>query len=123
MNEFRTGNHWGVTIVREGTHPVNESGHRPDAELVAVVVNGDRALAERICGLLNSDRREWADLPADEQREAVGIISDSCTCHGRPDPDCPVHHGRQARGPKPPNMPGCICDGSGRTCPRHGAVL
>jgi hypothetical protein len=49
---------------------------------------------------------------------------DSCTCRGNPDPDCPVHHGRQARGPKPlPVGPGCICDGSGRTCPRHGAVI
>lgn len=51
---------------------------------------------------------------------------DSCTCpflSGR-DPACPVHQGRRARGPKPPPVgEGCICDGSGRTCPRHGAVL
>lgn len=50
---YRTGNHWGVTIVREGTQPFDNSGHRPDAQLVAVVVNGDRELAERICALLN----------------------------------------------------------------------
>lgn len=43
---------------------------------------------------------------------------------GIPDPACTVHQGRRARGPKPPPLgPGCICDGSGRTCPRHGAVL
>lgn len=51
----------------------------------------------------------------------------SCTCpprHRPADPNCPVHHGRRARGPKPPAVgPGCICDGSGRTCPRHGAVI
>jgi hypothetical protein len=41
---YRTGNHWGVTVVDE----------QPDgAQLVAVVVNGDQALAERICALLN----------------------------------------------------------------------
>lgn len=77
---YRTGNHWGVTIVREGDGrcPVSsdgacisaaegyarcengecvhhESGGTRD-ELVAVVVNGDQALAERICALLNADR-------------------------------------------------------------------
>ena len=53
------------------------------------------------------------------------LAIDSCTCalHG-PDPGCVVHHGRRARGPKPPPLgPDCICDGSGRTCPRHGAVI
>ncbi len=68
---YRTGRHWGVTIVREG-----EAGHdwlpvdvghaqcpvpgcvAPKArhhQLVAVVVNGDQALAERICELLNAE--------------------------------------------------------------------
>ena len=50
--------------------------------------------------------------------------ADSCTCTiAGPGTDCPVHHGRKARRPKPPNPPGCNCDGSGRACPRHGAVL
>lgn len=49
-------------------------------------------------------------------------------CEGRcalkPDPDCPVHQGRRPKGPTPPPLgPGCVCDGSGRTCPRHGAVI
>lgn len=76
MTTYRTGNHWGVTIVREGGEgalfgadagPKNEHnggclwpatrcrGHRPGDQLVAVVVNGDQALAERICALLNAD--------------------------------------------------------------------
>jgi hypothetical protein len=60
---------------------------------------------------------------------ALPVVVDSCTCpppsgpRTMPGPLCPVHQGRRIRGPKPPNPPGCICDGSGRTCPRHGAVL
>jgi hypothetical protein len=61
VTTYRTGNHWGVTIVAEpdtdtayccdrGDHP----GHT-GARLVAVVTNGDRALAERICALLNGE--------------------------------------------------------------------
>lgn len=49
--------HWGVTIVREPNHGGDCfetcNGHT-DAQLVAVVVNGDQALAERICALLNA---------------------------------------------------------------------
>lgn len=30
MTTYRTGNHWGVTIVREGTAPADESGRRGD---------------------------------------------------------------------------------------------
>jgi len=41
MTNYRTGNHRGVTVETE-TH-----------EIVAVVVNGDQELAERICALLN----------------------------------------------------------------------
>jgi hypothetical protein len=66
---YRTGNHWGVTIVREGAgHHVDDCGcttsytdpwckKGTEAQLVAVVVNGDQALAERICALLNADER------------------------------------------------------------------
>lgn len=50
MTTYRTGNHWGVTIVRE--QPI-DGMTAVDAQLVAVVVNGDQALAERICALLN----------------------------------------------------------------------
>jgi hypothetical protein len=161
---YRTGNHWGVTIVREGQvahawRPFNvgntvcaEAGCAYDEDehpgLVAVVVNGGQALAERICALLNADaagvfacdqcddERYHRHLPARPYTESTvedwdWPRADSCTCPkaltGRimaADPDCPVHHGRRARGPKPPPVgPGCICDGSGRTCPRHGAVI
>jgi hypothetical protein len=157
---YRTGNHWGVTIVREFDH-IDVPGGQPRAELVAVVVNGDQALAERICNLLNGDQvepepcteetlswdhfqpqqidRYWISCglagPHDVHRDGHTGLSwrdvkapaaDSCTCGGylQADPDCPVHHGRRARGPKPPPVgPGCNCDGSGRTCPRHGAVI
>jgi hypothetical protein len=134
MDTYRTGNHWGVTIVRQGER--TPEGHivGPD-ELVAVVVNGDQALAERIVALLN--RAEAGPRPITVTlaeptpgdvaafRSAVRrALGSSCTCDATPDPNCPVHHGRRARGPKPePVGPGCICDGSGRTCPRHGAVL
>lgn len=66
VNRYRTGNHWGVTIVREGDEFV-QGRLQPDGpvvpprrvgdQLVAVVVNGDRALAERICDLLNGSER------------------------------------------------------------------
>jgi len=128
--EYRTGNHHGITIVREGDgarcgredHDCNR-GH-----LVAVVVDGGQELAERICALLNA-----SDDP--EAGPCVGIcagctpdcrlVGDSCSCtKAGPDPGCVVHQGRRARGPKPPPLgPGCVCDGSGRTCPRHGAVI
>lgn len=118
---YRTGNHWGVTIVREATPPPGpDHWHEGppcdecprDAELVAVIVNGDQALAKRICELLNGEPAEPA-------------AADSCTCVGHiTDLHCVVHQGRKARGPKPPPLgPGCICDGSGRACPRHGVVL
>lgn len=148
---YRTGNHWGVTIVRQGER--TPEGHIVGTdELVAVVVNGDQALAERICTLLNgaegetstqASARPWeckitrrhnpATDPCDcrvYQFCAMGHSldnppTDSCTCTiVGPHLECPVHHGRRARGPKPPPVgPGCVCDGAGRTCPRHGAVI
>lgn len=70
MTVYRTGNHWGVTIVREGSRPEElddcpycrarstcPTHQQIGDQLVAVVVNGDEALAERICALLNADER------------------------------------------------------------------
>lgn len=146
MSTYRTGNHWGVTIVHEGV-PLGENGATVGDQLVAVVVNGDQALAERICALLNADEQPKGALVYDTTKAihkhlrllgysypsiewdgalaAARAYVDSCTCTiVGPHPDCPVHHGRRARGPKPPPVgPGCTCDGSGRTCPRHGAVI
>jgi hypothetical protein len=53
MTEYRTGSHWGRTIVRVGAQPPDVQGRRPDDELVGVV--DDPALAERICALLNGE--------------------------------------------------------------------
>lgn len=58
---YRTDNHWGVTIVREGDRTPEGHITGPD-ELVAVVVNGDQALAERICALLDSGHHEAIGL-------------------------------------------------------------
>jgi hypothetical protein len=53
---YRTGRPSGVTIVREGKR--TPEGHVVGADqLVAVVTNGDTALAERICALLNAEER------------------------------------------------------------------
>lgn len=55
MTTYRTGNNWGVTIIREGHGEPNASNcGRVDDQLVAVVVNGDQDLAERICERLNA---------------------------------------------------------------------
>lgn len=51
MSVYRTGSHWGTTIIREGTQPADERGRRPDDQLVGMVT--DAGLAERICALLN----------------------------------------------------------------------
>lgn len=70
MAEYRTGNHWRVTIVDEGTQPFDATGHRPDARLRAVVMDGkvlttDPELAEWICTLLNE--AEAAPSPCQEE--------------------------------------------------------
>jgi hypothetical protein len=116
---YRTGNHWGVTIVRDGV-PLGENGATVGDQLVAVVVNGDQVLAERICTLLNEGR--LVDDALDLLRYALHLRQ----------------HGERAPGGNETwrafdrrceaflcaaDGPGCICDGSGRTCPRHGAVI
>lgn len=60
MSTIRTGSHWRVTIVDDGTQPADASGHRPDAQLLAVVMAGkvlttDPELAERVARLLNGE--------------------------------------------------------------------
>lgn len=62
MSTIRTGAHWRVTIVDDGTQPPDASGHRPDARLLAVVMAGkvvtpDPELAERVAALLNFQQR------------------------------------------------------------------
>lgn len=101
---------------------------------------GPKALREGIRGVVWEARARLAGgvdqvsaSPATETAEIHSGVAqpapdDLKSCEGRcalkPDPDCPVHAGRRPRGPKPPPVgPGCVCDGSGRTCPRHGAVI
>lgn len=48
---YRTGNHWGRTIVWEGIGPPDSSGRRPDDRLVGMV--DTERLARRIVDLLN----------------------------------------------------------------------
>ena len=70
MTTYRTGNH--CTIVRESTANLAATGSGLAAELVAVVVNGDQALAARICTLLNmqQDREDrWTDM--EEERDPL----------------------------------------------------
>lgn len=63
MIVYRTGNHWGVTIVAEqegGCTGISRCvdmacAHTNGPELVAVVTNRDTGLAERICALLNAE--------------------------------------------------------------------
>lgn len=48
---FRVGNHWGRTIVREGSLAPDQTGRRPDDELVGVMF--DTELAVEVIELLN----------------------------------------------------------------------
>lgn len=57
MSTYRTGQHWGRTIIRVGTQPADAGGRRPDDQLVGVI--DDPALAERICELLSGRRTFW----------------------------------------------------------------
>jgi hypothetical protein len=77
--EYRTGNHWGVTIVREGELGGIGDNWRTDAQLVAVVVNGDQALAERICALLNFQDRAieiWGPENGDILTQPLRVCAD-----------------------------------------------
>lgn len=82
MTAYRTGSHWGTTIIREGSQEPDESGRRPDDELVAVVMNGDAELAERIAWLLGLKGQflSWAnriDRDVDwSQGETAGVVEE-----------------------------------------------
>lgn len=75
MTTYRTGGHWGRTIVRVGTQPPDiEHGisHRPDDELVGVM--DDPALAERIAWLLT----HTCPTCMGPSRETVAMVCQTC---------------------------------------------
>jgi hypothetical protein len=118
---YRVGNHNPRNLYRDDEH-FGVVFDPADGPLVVEALNG---LQPAICLTWLGETAQACELPHGHVG-ACGLVADSCTCpflSGR-DPDCPVHQGRRARGPKPPPLgEGCICDGSGRTCPRHGAVI
>ncbi len=80
MTVYRTGNHHGITIVTEGD---GTRCGRPDHDcqrghLAAVVVNGDQALADRICALLNADAAYPHRCPACGNRFRTRDAAASC---------------------------------------------
>jgi hypothetical protein len=121
---YRVGNHQPQNVYRDDRY-IGVMFDAADAALVVEALNayptGTETYACPICG---------ADTWKGSRHKCVFITVNSCTCpppsgpSTMPDPLCVVHQGRRARGPKPPPLgEGCICDGSGRTCPRHGAVI
>lgn len=112
MSTYRVGNHQPQNIYRDDRYIGVMFDPETAAEVVAAL---NRLTMEPCIGICAGCT---PDCP---------LVGDSCTCSLTPsgtDPGCVVHHGRRARGPKPPPLgPGCTCDGSGRTCPRHGAVI
>jgi hypothetical protein len=81
VNPYRTGRHWGVTIVRVGER--TSDGHIVGADqLVAVVTNGDTALAERIAWLLT----HACPTCMGPQRETVGMVCQTCGTDYAPEP-------------------------------------
>lgn len=56
MKSYRVGGSWAVTIVRCGPDPEIQ-GRQDGDELVAVIVNGDKVLAQQIVDALNERER------------------------------------------------------------------
>jgi hypothetical protein len=78
----------GVTVVRNATGA--ETGWRESAQTVAVVVNGDQALAERIAWLLT----HACPTCMGPQRETVDLVCQTCGTDYASTPD--VDHTRGA---------------------------
>jgi hypothetical protein len=132
QNLYRDDQYIGVMFTAEDAALVVEAlnhveqAHGPARQIVVARYPAfpDEVIASALAADCDGTCHEhpMANCPA--------LPADSCTCpppsgpRTMPDPLCVVHRGRRAKGPKPPPLgPGCICDGSGRTCPRHGAVI
>jgi hypothetical protein len=140
MSTYRVGNHQPQNVYRDDAY-IGVMFTAEDAALVVEALNGQErptgALVYETTKAIKKQLRilgysypsvEWDGALAAARAYAERTQpANSCTCSflpGGTDPVCVVHQGRRARGPKPPTLgPGCICDGSGRTCPRHGAVM
>jgi hypothetical protein len=126
MATFRTGNHQPQNVYRDDQY-IGVMFTAEDAALVVEALNDTESGEKAACGRTNPHMpHDFGEMFDEECAGIPGPVADSCTCPlpSGADPACPVHQGRRARGPKPlPVGPGCICDGSGRTCPRHGAVM
>lgn len=67
MSTYRTGSHWGTTIIREGSEPADDSGRRDDDELALQVIDADRPQGER-------------QLLADRVAELLTVVEAACDC-------------------------------------------
>jgi hypothetical protein len=67
VTTYRTGSHWGTTIIREGTQPADERGRRPDDQLVAQVIDADQPREER-------------QLLAERIAELLTVVEQACDC-------------------------------------------
>lgn len=124
MTTYRTGNR--ELGVDKGA-PVSASLSTESAEQASGVPASTPSRSDAQCPDEWQSQHRFGSRPnmCATCSETSGKLADLCTCTKTgPDPACVVHQGRRVRGPKPaPIGPGCICDGSGRTCPRHGAVI
>lgn len=143
QNVYRDQEYIGVMFTAEdaalAVEALNGTPHTPDGDYLRGASDTLAAMRRRLLATEPGPLVGGANLIAlraaclialREMADELGLNeaappADSCTCTiVGADPACPVHQGRRARGPKPPPVgEGCICDGSGRTCPRHGAVL
>lgn len=57
MTTYRTGNHWGRTIVRQGAQPPDEQDRRPDDKIVGLMDTPELA-QQAVNGGLNASELE-----------------------------------------------------------------
>lgn len=57
---YRTGGHWGRTIIRVGKGLPDANGRRPDDELIGLM--DDAKMAKTVCELLNAHERSVAGI-------------------------------------------------------------
>jgi len=79
-SRYRSGSHWGRTLIQIGKEPADAEGRRPDDRIVGLI--DDPALVERICALLNDAARS---LEQAGKSDPLCVYPDGvCTC-GEPE--------------------------------------